>query len=397
MSKAFTAAAVLQLAERGRIVLDEPVIRYLPAFRLADPRASRITVRQLMNQTSGMANSTYAEWRLPQPRSLEEAVARLRRAGLAHDPGSQFSYHNPNYTVLARLVEAVSGHPFADYMHENIFAPLGMISTRAVDHVDETRDGASPGHVYAFGHFFPVACPDFFVSGPGGVLTTPRDYSIWLQTQLNDGLGPNGVQILTPGSIRTSHRPAPNSLEYGFGWNRRGDRISHSGGLPTYGAYAAMEGGDAVAVFVAVAPETAPSREIALGALELLHGKPGKPIGADHLVWIDYLLAGVTFVIWTACFVGMLRSRGWASRWRVTSAARRGLALAPLTAVLVVILLGLPFLVSQVQSWSWIWLWFYVPVWTVALGSAAAAAAAVMAARVFQILASPLRASSHGR
>jgi hypothetical protein len=69
------------------------------------------------------------------------------------------------------------------------------------------------------------------------------------------------------------------------------------------------------------------------------------------------------------------------------------LAFGPLTAVLVVILVGLPFLVSRVQSWSWIWLWFYVPVWTVALCSAAAAAAAVTAARLFRIL-TPLKAPS---
>ncbi|MEU4222668.1 serine hydrolase domain-containing protein [Nonomuraea sp. NPDC026600] len=82
-SKSFTSLAVLQLVEKGQVELDKPVHGYLPEFQLADPRAAGITVRQLLNQTSGMADSAFREKSLPQPDSLQGAVTRLRDARLA--------------------------------------------------------------------------------------------------------------------------------------------------------------------------------------------------------------------------------------------------------------------------------------------------------------------------
>src|SRR5688572_14225758 len=74
-SRAMTAAAVMQLVEAGRIELDAPVRRYLPEFTLADPRVERITVRQLLNHTSGMWEVGFRQWSFPQPASLRSAVA----------------------------------------------------------------------------------------------------------------------------------------------------------------------------------------------------------------------------------------------------------------------------------------------------------------------------------
>jgi CubicO group peptidase (beta-lactamase class C family) len=238
LSKAFTAAAVLQLVESGKVELDAPAQTYVPEFRTRSSNDSKVTVRQLLNQTSGLRNETYAEWRLPQPGDLKAAVARLESAEM-ETPGQRFSYHNPNYTVLARLVEKVSGESFDGYLRDHIFVPLGMTSTKTVDRVDELHDGAPSGHVRAFGHYFPMPSPAFFVNGAGGVLTTPRDYLIWILTQLREGEGPNGFRILTVESVRGSHTPGPNAEEYGFGWNRRGGRVSHSGGLPNHAAYLA--------------------------------------------------------------------------------------------------------------------------------------------------------------
>ena len=123
------------------IDLDVPVQHYLPEFRLADPRAARVTVRHLLNQTSGMSISADQEWRLPQPANLKEAVARLGGLRLIADPGAEFNYHNPNYSVLARLVEVTAGRDFASFMRTSIFLPLGMRDTATVDFVDERRDG----------------------------------------------------------------------------------------------------------------------------------------------------------------------------------------------------------------------------------------------------------------
>ncbi|GGP06457.1 serine hydrolase domain-containing protein [Nonomuraea glycinis] len=90
-SKSFTALAVMQLAEKGNVALDQPVRGYLPELTMADPRAAQITVRQLLHQTSGMADSAFREKSLPQPETLQGAVARLSTARLAADPGTVFS------------------------------------------------------------------------------------------------------------------------------------------------------------------------------------------------------------------------------------------------------------------------------------------------------------------
>jgi CubicO group peptidase (beta-lactamase class C family) len=87
VSKSFTALAVMQLAEAGKVALDTPVRDYLPDFRLADPRGPRITVRELLNQTSGVTDGTLPEKSLPQPQTPADAVTRAREATPTAEPG----------------------------------------------------------------------------------------------------------------------------------------------------------------------------------------------------------------------------------------------------------------------------------------------------------------------
>ncbi len=130
VSKTFTSAAVMLLVERGAVDLDDPVTRHLPELRLADGRQDEITVRQLLNHSSGLADATAArDEYAPGPRTLEAAVATLAGARLAADPGTAYGYHNAGYWVAARLVEVVDGRPFADVLAEELFAPLGMDDT----------------------------------------------------------------------------------------------------------------------------------------------------------------------------------------------------------------------------------------------------------------------------
>jgi CubicO group peptidase (beta-lactamase class C family) len=379
LSKAFTAAAVLQLAERGSIDLDMPVRRYLPEFRLADSRSAGLTIRHLLNQTSGMTIGRDREWQLPQPRNLKEAVARLAPLRLAFDPGTGFSYHNPNYTVLARLVEVTSGLSFSAYMRTNIFLPLDMTDTATVDFMDEDRDHVPLGHLYAFGRAFPIKAPPYFINGAGGVVTTPADYARWLEAQMRGGVGRSGARILSAASLRAAQTPSARSAEYGFGWNRSASgRISHAGGLATFGAYAAMQGGRGVAVFVPVTSVMAPSRDIALGILEAKLA----PLERGGLWLWDFVLVPAILLSWFFCARGIARSRAWAGRMRGKAAWRQILAFAPQLLIAGIILIGVPLAVSQAVSWSWIWLWYYLPVWTTFLLSCAGAAILVAAARL---------------
>ena len=113
VSKSFTALAIMQLVEAGEIELDAPVQTYLPEFTLRDPTvASQITIRHLLNHTSGLADAGYPEGRLPPPATLEALLSSLAKARPVAAPGTEFHYFNPNYQILARVVEVVSGQPF---------------------------------------------------------------------------------------------------------------------------------------------------------------------------------------------------------------------------------------------------------------------------------------------
>jgi CubicO group peptidase (beta-lactamase class C family) len=102
LSKSFTSLAVPQLVDAGRMSLEDPVVAYLPEFRLADPRGADITVRQLLDQTSGLADREVPDFSRPKPGTLAEATTSLRSAHLVAAPGTQFNYHNPTGPPPAR-------------------------------------------------------------------------------------------------------------------------------------------------------------------------------------------------------------------------------------------------------------------------------------------------------
>lgn len=129
VTKGMTALAILQLRDRGLLDLDDPVQRHLPWFRMADPaQSAQITVRQLLNQTSGIS---MAAWRVgldnPAVQASEESAARaISHLPLQNPPGASWMYSNMNYMILGALVTAVSGQPYRTYVQENLFRPLGM-------------------------------------------------------------------------------------------------------------------------------------------------------------------------------------------------------------------------------------------------------------------------------
>src|SRR5690606_39176056 len=116
----------------GRVQLDDPVQRYVPDFRVADATASsQITVRHLLNQTSGLAriDGLRAVVDTDDEATLAEVVAGMRDLELNRPVGESFEYSNLNSVVLGRLVEEVSGTTWQEYVEANIFEPLGMTRT----------------------------------------------------------------------------------------------------------------------------------------------------------------------------------------------------------------------------------------------------------------------------
>src|SRR4051794_5148640 len=146
LSKSFTALAVMQLVDAGLLHLDDPVREHLPGFEMADPRVDQVTVRELLDHTSGITDSVVPDLSRAQPSSPAEATTSMRSAHLASIPGTSYSYANPNYQVAARLVEVVSGEPFGRYLRRHIFEPAQMSATTSTVTDDQPVPGLAEGH-----------------------------------------------------------------------------------------------------------------------------------------------------------------------------------------------------------------------------------------------------------
>jgi len=134
ITKTLTAIAVLQLRDRGLLSLDDPVTRWVPELRsVSDPYGSpdAITLRMLLTHSAGFQNPTWPwdrgePWEPFEPTSWEQLVAMMPYQQLLFEPGSRYSYSNPAFVYLARVIEAISGDPWEVYVQKNIFAPLGI-------------------------------------------------------------------------------------------------------------------------------------------------------------------------------------------------------------------------------------------------------------------------------
>ena len=224
--KSITALAIMQLVEAGRIKLDAPVQTYLPWFRVADPQASaQITVRHLLNQTSGFSTATGRIEEFASDfgdNAIENSVRRLADAKLVHSPGATFEYSNVNYTILGLIVQTVSGQSYESYVQEYIFDPLEMHHSFTSQEA-AIKDGMAKGHVTWYGTYFPKDIPFNRGNLPNGFqICSVEDMAHYLIAQLNDGRYGN-VSVLSPEGVAAMHKPAvpddtPDQF-YGMAWH----------------------------------------------------------------------------------------------------------------------------------------------------------------------------------
>ena len=150
ISKQFTATAVLMLADQGRLSLDDPISKYLPALT----RANEITIREVLSHTSGYQDywpQDYVPPFMTRPISAEEILKIWAQKPLDFDPGTKWEYSNTNYVIAGLIVEKVSGMPLLQFLGTQIFAPLGMQSVSNIDQ-DSLGDTDATGYMrYALG------------------------------------------------------------------------------------------------------------------------------------------------------------------------------------------------------------------------------------------------------
>jgi CubicO group peptidase (beta-lactamase class C family) len=229
-SKSFTALAAMQLVDAGRLDLDAPARQYVPEFQLADQRAAdRITVRQALQQTTGMpATAGGPIVRSAVDGTALEALRELQGTTLVTPPGEAFAYSNGNYILAGLIIERASGEPYAKYVQRHIFTPLGMRQSYvALDAAK--RAGLATGHRYWFGRA--IAHGPTFRTGiqPAGYLfSTAQDMGRYLAMYLNHGVTANGDRIVSRQGLATMLAPGrPGKLgawsdhadaRYAMGW-----------------------------------------------------------------------------------------------------------------------------------------------------------------------------------
>ncbi|MFI6317780.1 serine hydrolase domain-containing protein [Nonomuraea sp. NPDC050556] len=242
-TKTFTAATVLHLAGEGRIRLDEPIGTYLPGLL---PRQDDITVRMILQHTSGVPNYTdsqpiptvgepYLKYRWTKFTDEKLVAAALKRP-LDFEPGTRFAYSNTGYVVLGMLVKAVTGNTWQSEVTKRIIKPLGLKHTSAP--VYSTRLPGPHAHGYiktTKGYADVTRLNPSIASAGGAMISTTADLTTFI-TALQSG------KLLKPAQLAEMTRTVPIGAQlgaYGLGiremtttCNRK--IIGHTGGIPGY-------------------------------------------------------------------------------------------------------------------------------------------------------------------
>jgi CubicO group peptidase (beta-lactamase class C family) len=245
LSKQFTAVAVMLLNERGLVDLDAPVKRYLPD---APAAWDAVTVRHLLNHTSGVPNFTaFADFAAQKtlPTTTASVIARFSGRPLDFQPGEGFAYSNSGYVLLSAIIEAASGETYADFVSENLFQPLGMADSGYDDHDAILPRRASgytlTGNGIANADYVDMSIP----MGAGALYSTPHDLLKWEQ-------GLFGGRVLNAASMTALTTPVRNNYAMGLVVSQAEGRrlVWHNGAIEGFNTYMAYDPADRTAVIV---------------------------------------------------------------------------------------------------------------------------------------------------
>ena len=257
-SKLFTAIAIMQLREDGKLRLDDPVSKYLPWFtaKPAGDDDGAVTIEQLLSHSSGLqreAGDHWTSYEFPTEEELRRSYAN-RRAAFA--PSVRWKYSNLAYAVAGLVVEQVSGQKWADYVGRNILQPLDMTSTSV--------DQRVAGLTVPYGRRMPDGSREVlpFVDARGmasatGMTSNVEDLAKFVSAQFRSGPR-GGAQIVSTASLRELHRVRSveenwmSGTALGFDINRIKDRtyVGHGGGYPGNRTFTLIQLDDKVGVIV---------------------------------------------------------------------------------------------------------------------------------------------------
>lgn len=241
-SKLFTATAIMQLREQGKIRLDDPVTDYLPwfTFQHAAPDDPPVTIEHLLTHSSGLPREASSHWTDFDFPTADEVRELMPDREAPFSPEVRWKYSNLAYTIAGMVIEEVSGMSWADYLQQNIFDPLGMTSS-SVDEED-------PNMATGYGRRMPDGTRQVFpfvdargMAAATGLTSTVGDMARFVSAQFREGPR-GGDRILGTASFREMHRVRMLETTWtrgqGIGFSvRRIDGtlyVGHGGGYPGY-------------------------------------------------------------------------------------------------------------------------------------------------------------------
>lgn len=268
LTKQFTGLAVLQLAEAGKLKLDDPLSKY---YKDAPPAWEKITIYHLLSHTSGLpAIKSLDEFTKgpAQPYTPLELIATFRDKPLDAPPGTKWKYDNRGYYLLGYIIEQVSGQKYADYIKQYIFEPLGM-KTSGYDSATAVITQRAIGYAVDGKTLHHADYVDWSIAYAAGALySTVEDLLLWDQALYT-------AKLLNRASLDLLFTPDKSGYNYGWFIKSKDGKVKiyHEGSNPGFGAYIARFPQTKTCVIVLSNVESAPVREIADGLAGILFGE----------------------------------------------------------------------------------------------------------------------------
>ncbi len=288
VTKQFTAAAVMMLAEKGKLSLQDPITKFLPDY---PTQGHVITIEHLLTHTSGIQSVTempgVMENRIQTERTLDELIDTFKREPMHFAPGTQFEYNNSGFILLGAVIEKASGEKYEEFIQNHIFAPLGMKNTR-VGYNQPIIPHRAAGYSEEGGKI--VNARYLGMSNPhaaGALISTVDDLALWDTALYSE-------KILTQKSLKKMWTPYTlangTSTGYGYGWAigtlRGSPMIEHGGGI--FGFVCDVVRLPQEHVYVAVLANTdSPTRPPAMLAHKIAALVIGKPFPEYRPVRVD--------------------------------------------------------------------------------------------------------------
>ncbi|QQR86561.1 MAG: serine hydrolase [Flavobacteriales bacterium] len=293
VTKQFAAVSILQLAEAGKLNVDDEIQKYVDFPRKEQP----ITIRHLLTHTSGIPNFTNGPGYTPEAYAkdidLKSLIALFADLPLEFAPGKQWSYSNSGYLLLSAIIEKASGQPWSDYANEHLFAPAGMSHTTAS--LVQGSPAEAQGYAQAESGWQPALPISMsWPLGAGNIRSTVGDLWKW-NTSVFAG------KLVPLARLAQAHQPATladgSSHPYGFGWGfenvQDSPTIEHNGGIDGFVSASLYLPTEDIYVAVLVNRESGDASRLApkLAAIAL-----GKPFGGPEVALTEAMAAAYTGV-----------------------------------------------------------------------------------------------------